>query len=108
MVDRAVEEMGGAGLEGLQPEFAFLVNGNDDNGDFNAVRLRAEPADELRAVHNRHLEVGDDQVRRIMLEPGQRFYGGAEAAHAHARFNGGGAPRANLAVSHPVAAYYNR
>ena len=67
MVDRAVEKIGSAGLERAQPEFAFLVDRDDDDGSLGAIGLRAKPADEFRAVHHRHLEVGDNQIGRVVL-----------------------------------------
>ena len=102
MVDRAVEEIGSAGLERAQPEFALLIDRDDDYGNFVAIGLRAKPADEFRTVHRRHLEIGDDQIRRVVLEPGEEFRWVAEAAYRHARFDRSGKLRKNLAVGFPV------
>src|SRR3712207_7064042 len=41
----------------------------------------AEPARELRAVHDRHLVVGDDEVRAVVLQPLQRVERVGEDLH---------------------------
>ena len=87
MVDRAVEEIGGAGLQGTQPEFALFVDGDDDHRHFGELRPLAEAADEFGAVHRRHLEIGDDEIGRMRLEPGQRLRGIAKRMNLRARFD---------------------
>src|SRR5665213_3424880 len=102
MVDGAIEKIGGASFERAQPEFALLVYRDDDHGDLAAIGLRAEAADEFRAVHRRHLEIGDDQIGCVMLEPDEEFLGVAEAAYHHARFDRSGKLRENLTIGCPV------
>ena len=63
-----------------------------------AFGLRAETADEFCAVHRRHFEIGDDQVGRVVLEPGEKFRRVAEAMDHHARFNRSGELRKNLSI----------
>ena len=102
MVDRAVKEIGGAGLKRTQPEFSFLVNRNDNDGNFSTIGLRAEAADEFRTIHCRHFEIGDDQIGCVVLEPGKELRRVAEAVHRHARFYRRRKFRENLAVSFPI------
>src|SRR5450759_1095930 len=52
---------------------ALLVDRDDDHRNLAAIGLRAKPADEFRAVHRRHLEVGDDQIGCVVTEPGGQF-----------------------------------
>ena len=98
VIDRAMEKIGGPGLERAQPEFTFFVDRDDDHGNLAAIGLCAEAADKFCAVHGRHLEIGDDQIGRVALEPGEKFYRIAEAMNHHARFNRSGKLRKNLSI----------
>jgi hypothetical protein len=102
VVDRAVEEVGCAGLQRAHAEFALFVDRDDDDRDFAAVGLRAVSADEFGAVHRRHFEIGDDQVGRVMFEPYQEIRWISETMHRHARFNRSSKLREDLAVGCPV------
>src|SRR6185437_16548323 len=64
MIDRAQKEVGGPGLERLVAQVAVLVSGDDDHRYIGASRDGAEAADELGAVELRHVEIGDEEVRR--------------------------------------------
>ena len=67
VIDRTVQEVGGAGFERLQTELALFIHGNDDYRHLGKVRLRAQAPRELRAVHAGHLEISNDQVGRVAL-----------------------------------------
>src|ERR1035437_1534933 len=62
------------------------------------ARWCTKPANEFRAVHHWHLEVWDDQIGRVVFEPGEGFCWIAEAAYRHARFDRSRKLRENLAV----------
>src|SRR4029078_2480500 len=107
VIDRAVKEVGRAGFERAQPEFTLLVDRDHDDRDFTAVRQSAQAPDKFRAVHRRHFEIGDDQVRRIMFKPGKEFDGMAKAANGYARLDRAGEFRKDLPVSFAVVEDYN-
>ena len=98
VVDRAAQKIGGAGLQRPQAELALLVDGDDDDGHFGKVRLRAEPAGELRAVHVGHLEIGDDEIGGVGLEPHQRGLRIREGAYRGAILDRSGKPREDLTI----------
>jgi hypothetical protein len=107
VIDRAVKEVGRAGLERAQPEFALLVDRDHDDRDFAAVRKSAQAPDEFCAVHRRHFEIGDDQVRRIIFKPGKEFDRIAKAVNGHARLDRAGEFREDLPVSFSVVENYD-
>ena len=72
MVDRRQQKVGRAGIQRRIAEAAVFVGGDHHDRDVGAVRDLAELADEIRAVHLRHLEIGDDQIRDVGFRPGQR------------------------------------
>jgi hypothetical protein len=72
VVHRALEEVGGAGVQRPQAEGAVVVGGDDHQRDVPVVRHRAEAPGELGPVHARHLVVGDDQIDAVVLQPLQR------------------------------------
>ena len=82
MIDRAQQEIRGSGLERAIAEFAILVDGDDDDWHVDQRRPAAQRSHEAGAVHLRHVEIGDDQVRQ---QPGierlQRLQGAGKRAH---------------------------
>ena len=83
MVDRAQQEVGGAGLERAVAELAVLVDGDDDDRHVDQRRPAAQGAHEAGAVHVRHVEVGDDQIgRRAAVERASASTGLAKALTA--------------------------
>src|SRR6185503_6065040 len=107
VIDRAVKEVGRAGLERAQPEFTLLVDGDDDDRDLAAVRQSAQAPNKFRTVHRRHFEIGDDQVRRIMFKPGKEFDRIAKAVNGYAGLDRAGEFREDLPVSLSVVKNYN-
>jgi hypothetical protein len=72
VVDRAEQEIRGAGLQRLVPEFPILVDRDDNDRHVEAERQVAEPSHELGAVDIGHLVVGDHEVGRILFHPFER------------------------------------
>ena len=64
VIDRAQQIIRRARLERLEPQIAVLIGGDHDDRQVGAVRLLAQLADQIGAVHLRHVEVGDQQVGR--------------------------------------------
>ena len=63
MIDRAKQEVRGSGLERAIAELAILVDGDDDDWHVDQRRPAAQRSHEAGAVHLRHVEIGDDQIR---------------------------------------------
>src|SRR5262249_13766378 len=81
VIDRALEKVGGAGLQRAQAEAALLVDGEHDDRDFRQARQFEEAEDELRAVHLRHIVNGNHEVRRVVAHPVEGGLRIAERAH---------------------------
>ena len=72
MVDRTLQKVGRARLKGVHTEGALLVNRDNDDRDFRAVRQFTKFANERRAIHLRHFIVGDDEVGSVFGHEFQR------------------------------------
>ena len=84
MINGTMQKVGGACFQRLEPEASLLVDRQHDDRDFGGPGQFAEATDELRAVEMRHLEIGDDEVRRIVTQPVERLQRVAERANRHA------------------------
>ena len=81
MVDRAEQEIGGAGLQRPVAELAVLIDGDHDHRHVDQRRPAAQGAHEAGAVHVGHVEIGDDQIRHhAAVERGQRLHRARERA----------------------------
>ncbi len=56
-----------------------------DHQHLRAVPAAGQMLDELQAVHAGHLQVGDDHVETLLLQPLEGFDGAGEALHLVAR-----------------------
>ncbi len=102
VVHRREQEVGGPGLQRLHAERVVAVGGHHDHRDVAVRRPLAQPPGEGRAVHLRHLEVGDDQVRGVLREPVQRRGRAVEAQDPDVGLQRGGKPRVDLPVGQAV------
>ncbi len=107
MIDRALQEVGGAGLQRLQAEAALLVDGDDDDGNLGGPVELAEAADELRAVHAGHLVVGDDEIGRVRGEPLEGLLRLAESLRPHGVGNRSREPLEEVPVGNPIVEDYD-
>ena len=69
MIDRRIQEVGGAGLERAQAVGALLVDRDDDDGNIGSALGGAQGADEIGAVHLRHFVVSYDEIGGIGGQP---------------------------------------
>ncbi len=84
VVDRAQQEVGRPGVERLVAVAALLVSGDHHDRDVAGARQRAERADEVGAVHARHLVVGDHEIGDRGLHPVERRLRAGEGLDADA------------------------
>ncbi len=83
-VDRLGDEVGGADLVGLGHGLDVVAAGDHDDRDAGAVRIkRADRAAGREAVHARHVDVHQDQVRHALARQLDRFQavGGLDTFH---------------------------
>jgi hypothetical protein len=102
MIDRAQQEIGGARLERLVAEVAILIGGDDHHRDVGAGGRRAEAADELGAVEIRHLEVGDDEIGRLIRRVVERQQRVVEGPHLDPVVERGRETLEDLEIGDPV------
>ena len=102
VVDGGVEEVGRARLERAQPIAAFLVDGYDDHRHVGVALGRAQGAHEIGAVHFRHIVVGDDQIGRVLDEPGKSFPRIGESPDVDVRSDRSRELREDVPVRNPV------
>ena len=102
MVDRAQQEVRGPGFERLIAVAALLVHRHDHDRNLERPRNGPERPGEVGAVHLRHLEIGDHQVRHGALDPVERRLRAGERLDPDAFLDRGRQPRQNIAVGHPI------
>ena len=102
MIDRALQEIRGAGLQRADSGAALLVDRKHHHRDVDTAGNLAEAANEFRAVQMRHLEIGEYEIGSIALEPGKRLDRIAERAHDDAILDRSGELREDIPVRHPV------
>jgi len=73
MRNRALQKVGGTGIQRGQPALAVLMRGDDDSGNLARARHHPDFPDEFRTVHLGHAIVDDHQVRFVVTQPVQRF-----------------------------------
>ncbi len=69
MRNRALQEIGRAGVERANPAFAILSSGDDDCRNVGTDGAFPDFADERRTVHFGHTVIDDQQVGRFGLQP---------------------------------------
>ncbi len=98
MVDWTLQEVGGAGFQGLEPEFPVLVDGHDDDRQVDKRRQFPDSANEFRSVHLRHLVVADDEIRRVLAQPRQGIQRVCESIDRDVAGNRFGQPRKQISI----------
>ena len=73
MGNRALQEIGGAGVECGQSALAVLMRCYDNRGNLASARHHPDFADEFRPVHLGHAIVNNHKVRSVVAQPIQRF-----------------------------------
>jgi hypothetical protein len=76
VVDRLGDEGAGAVFLGPRPVLRRVVPGAHHDGDRGGLRVRGDHASDLVAVHVRHHEVHEDDVRRMRLQEVERLMTG--------------------------------
>ena len=107
VIDRRIQKIRGAGIEGLQAEASLFVDGYDDDGNLGAVLHCPKTPDELGAVEMRHFIIGDDEIGRVVLQPVQRFEWVAKRLDLDARLDRGGEFGKNVPVRYAVVNDYD-
>ncbi len=102
VVDRAQQEVGRPGLERLIAIAALFVHGHHHHGHVGCARDGAERPSKIGAVHARHLEVGDHQVRHGAADPVQRLLRTGERLDPHPLLDRGGQPRQDVAIGDAI------
>ena len=69
MIHRALQKIGGAGIQRAQAELTILIGGDDNHRHIRARWQQPQRADKIRPVHSRHFVVGDDQIGRVGSGP---------------------------------------
>ena len=102
VVDRAQEEVGGARLQRLVAVGAVLVDRHHHDRNVARAWQGAEGADEVGAVHARHLVVGDHQIGQRDQDRIERRLRARECFDPDSLLDRGGQPGKYVPIGHPV------
>ena len=100
MVDRAEQEIRGAGLERGDAELPVAIGGDDDDRDVGIPS--PDPPHQLVAGHAGHLVVGDDEIGAVPGQPVQRLLRVGEGVGGDVQAELAGEPGIDLPVGRAV------
>ena len=80
-VERLREEVIGARGEPFQPDCAVVRCGDEDDGNETAERVCFYACAQREAVHSRHIDIGQDEVRLVRVDLFERLLAVSGMAH---------------------------
>ena len=102
LIHRAEQEVGRTSLQRLITVAALLIDRDHHHRHLASAGKGPKGADEVGAIHVRHLEVGDHQIGGCLLQPGERRFRAGERLDPDPFLDRHRQARQDIAIGDPI------